>query len=52
MVPDLLGGAVQEQGEVWVEVAGVGVEWGVTALEPALAAVVSALIAAPGCLIK
>ena len=52
MVLDLLGGAVQEQAEVWVGVARVGVGWGVTALEPALAGNVFALIAVPGCLIK
>ncbi len=52
MVLDLLGGAVQEQAEVWVGVARVGVGWGVTAPEPALAGSVFALIAVPGCLIK
>ena len=52
MVPDLPGGVVQVRGEVWVEAARVGVEWGVTALGPALAAVVSALTVVPGCLIK
>jgi len=52
MVPDLPGGAVQAQEEVEAEVVGVGVEWGVTALELALVAAVFALIAVPGCLIK
>ena len=52
MVLDLPGGAVQEQAEVWVGVARVGVGWGVTAPEPDLAGNVFALIAAPSCLIK
>ena len=49
---DLPGGVVQAQEEVEAEVVGVGVEWGVTALELALVAVVSALIAAPSYPIK
>ena len=52
MALGLPGGAVQAQEEVEAEVVGVGVEWGVTALELALVAVVSALIVATGCLIK
>ena len=52
MVLDLPGGVVQEQGEVWVGVARVGVEWGVTVLEPVLVAVVSALTVVPSCPIK
>ena len=40
---DLPGGVIQAQEEIEAEVVGVGVEWGVTALEPALVAVVSAL---------
>jgi len=52
MVLGLPGGAVQEQAEGWVGVAKVGVGWVVTALEPDLVGSASALIAAPGCLIK
>jgi len=52
MVLDLPGGVVQVRGEVWVEAVGVVAEWGVTALEPALVAVVFALTVVPGCLIK
>jgi len=52
MALDLPGGVVQAREEVQAEVAGVEVEWGVTALEPALVAVVSALIAVLGCPIK
>jgi len=52
MALGLPGGAVQAQEEVEAEVARVGVEWGVTALEPALVAVASVLIAAPGYPIK
>ena len=49
MALDLPGGVVRVQEEVWVEVAEVLVEWGVTALALALVAVVSALIAVPSC---
>ena len=49
MALDLPEGVARVQEEVWVEVAEVLVEWGVTALALALVAVVSALIAVPGC---
>ena len=52
MALDLPGGVVRVQEEVWVEVAEVLVEWGVTALALALVAVVSALIAVLDYLIK
>jgi len=52
MALDLPGGVAQVQEEVWAEVVGVVVEWGVTVLGLALVAIVSALIVAPSCLIK
>ena len=56
MALDLLGGVVRAQEEVrvevWVKVAGVVVEWGVTVLGLALVAPVSALVVVPGCPIK
>jgi len=52
MALDLPGGVVRVQEEVRVEVVGVGVEWGVTALGLALVALVSALIVALRCSIK
>ena len=52
MVLDLLGGVVRVQEGVRVEVAGGGVEWGVTALGLAQVALVFVLVVVPGCLIR
>ena len=49
MALDLPGEVVQAREEVWVEVAEVLVEWGVTALALALVVSAFALIAVPGC---